>query len=169
MISARHRFLNGLPIIGWLVIVSLSAGCRIPPEDVKVPRYLQRAYYGHIAHGSTLDTGRAITVVVEGEVHRPGPVQVSQGSTILDAIKQADVFTDFAHARRIVVERAGSRIRFMLRREEMGVGFRNHYRIWYVRSTPNLTAHRDEPVDSTVKTDAVLEANDRIYVARAVL
>jgi protein involved in polysaccharide export with SLBB domain len=108
-------------------------------------------------------------VVVDGEIHRPGAVQVPRGSTILDAIKQAGGFTDYALARRIVVERAGSRISFMLRREEMGVGFRNHYRIWYVPSRPNLMAHRDEPVDSTLKTDAVLEPDDRIFVPRAML
>jgi hypothetical protein len=56
-----------------------------------------------------------------------------------------------------------------LRREEMGVGFRNHYRIWYVPSRPNLNAHRDEPVDSTVKTDAVLAPDDYIRVPRAML
>jgi len=156
-------------IIVLLVIASLSAGCRTPPEDLKVPRYEQCAYFGHIARGSAQETTSVITVVVDGEIHRPGPVQVPRGSTILDAIKQAGGFTDFAHARRIVVERAGSRIGFMLRREEMGVGFRNHYRVWYVPSRPNLTAHRDEPVDSTVKTDAALEPGDRIWVPRTML
>jgi len=160
--------MSAFPIIGLLVIASLSAGCRIPPEDVKVPRYDQTAYCGHIARGSAVHTNSVITAVVDGEVHHPGPVHVPRGSTILDAIKQAGGFTDFAHARRIVVQRAGSRISFMLRREEMGVGFRNHYRIWYVPSRPNLNTHRDEPVDRTVNTDAVLETDDRIYVPRAI-
>ena len=161
--------MNAFPIIGLVVIATLSAGCRTPSEDLKVPRYEQTAYYGHIARGSAPDTNSVITVVVGGEIHQAGPVQVPRGSTILDAIKRAGGFTDFAHARRIVVERAGSRISFMLRREEMGVGFRSHYRIWYVPSRPNLEAHRDEPVDSTLKTDAVLEPDDRIYVPRAML
>jgi protein involved in polysaccharide export with SLBB domain len=156
-------------IIGLLVIASLSAGCRTPPEDLKVPCYEQSAYFGHIARGSAPETNSVITVVVDGEIHHPGPVQVPRGSTILDAIKQAGGFTDFAHARRIVVERAGSRIGFMLRREEMGVGFCNHYRVWYVPSRSNLNPHRDEPVDTTVKTDAVLEPGDRIWVPRAML
>ena len=133
-----------------------------------VPRFEQSAYYGHISRGSAPHTNSAITVVVDGEVNHSGPVQVPLGSTILDAIKQAGGFTAFAGATRIVVERAGSQIRFILCREEM-VGFRNHYRIWYVPSQPDLTAHRDKPVNSTVKTDAVLEPGDHIRIRRAVL
>ena len=49
----------------------------------------------------------AISVQVEGEVRNPQVLTLAYGSKVLDAIREAGGFTDFARRRRIQVKRAG--------------------------------------------------------------
>ena len=123
-------------------------------------------FSAHICRSSAPDTNTVIRVIVDGEVQRPGPVDLPGGSTILDAIKQTGGFTDFASTKFLVVQRRGSRIGFMLRREPLGVGFRNHYRVWYVRGRWNATRQREEFADQDARGDATLESADYIHVSR---
>ncbi len=168
---AEHRTkkvsrLGACPIFGLLMIALWSGGCQHPREQVKVPYHDSGYYHGRIVRGGARDTNNVITVMVHGEIRNPGTLQVPRGSTILEVIKQAGGFTDFAYSKRIEIQRAGSSHRYLLRREWNGL---NHYRIWYVPSRRNPDTYSEEPVDSTVKTDAVAEAGDRIIVLRSML
>lgn len=51
------------------------------------------------------DTGELITVFVLGEVNQPGPIQIEQGSTLLQALALTGGFTPFAATRRIQLRR----------------------------------------------------------------
>jgi protein involved in polysaccharide export with SLBB domain len=158
--------MNAFLTVCLLVVALLSAGCRAPREDMKMHVGFSEDFKAHICRSSAPNTNSVMRVSVEGDVHHPGPLELPSGSTILDAIKQAGGFTDFAQTRHLVVERRGSRIGFLLRREMMGVRFRNHYRVWYIPARWNRKAQREEPTDRTIRGDAVLEPNDCVYVAR---
>ncbi len=156
--------MNVLQAICLLGIGFLSTGCRSPQEDLQMHLPLGHAFYAHIQRTSLPNTNSLIRLFVGGAVHHPDRVDLASGSTVLDAIKLAGGFTDFASTRRLVVERRGSRIGLVLRREVVGVGFRNHYRVWYAPPRPKPSTHGNEPMDRAAKTDFILESDDRIWV-----
>ena len=154
------------PTVCVLLAAILSVGCRIPREDMKMHVGLGKDFDAHIRRSGAPNTNSVMRAFVEGEVHHPGPLELPTGSSILDSIKQDGGFTDFAYTKRLVIERQGSRIGFVLRREPLGSGFRNHYRVWYVASYWNEVTQREEPVDRPAKGDAVLEPGDIVRVRR---
>jgi protein involved in polysaccharide export with SLBB domain len=164
--SAIRWRLNASFATGLLAAAFLIVGCKAPQADMKMHLALREDFNAHIWRSNPPDTNTIIRVFIEGEVHHPGPLELPIGSTILDAIKQDGGFTPFASTKLLVVERSGSRIGFVLRREPFGAGFRNHYRVWYVRGQWNPTTQREDPADRAARGDAVLEREDRIWVSR---
>jgi hypothetical protein len=157
---------NAFSAIGLLVAAFAIVACKVPQADMMMPLPLREDFSAHISRSRPPDTNTIMRVFIGGEVHHPGPLELPSGSTILDAIKQDGGFTPFASTRLLVVERRGRRIGFMMRREPLGVGFRSHYRVWYVEGHWNPTTQREEPVDRAATGDAVLEADDRVWVHR---
>ena len=157
---------NASSAIGLVLAAFLIVGCKVPQADLNMHLALREDFNAHIWRTSPPDTNTVIQVFIEGEVHHAGPLELPGHSTILDAIKQDGGFTPFASTKVLVVERSGSRIAFVLRREPLGVGFRNHYRVWYVPGRWNPVTRREEPADRAASGDAVLQAGDRIWVYR---
>jgi hypothetical protein len=68
------------------------------PDDVKTTWY--RAY---VLKTNSLGSGEAIKVGVRGEVGKVSSISVPRGTTVLEAIKMAGGFTEFALPRKVIV------------------------------------------------------------------
>lgn len=114
------------------------------PEDVKTTWYR-----GYVLTTNSLAAGNTIEVVVRGEVGRIGSISVAQGTTVLEAIKMAGGFTEFALATRVQIDDAKHRHRLNLHRQRR---FLKRSRVWFGDGSG----------------DFVLEPGATIYVGRGV-
>lgn len=114
------------------------------PQDVKTTWY--RA---HVLTTNSIAVGDTIEVILHGEVGRTGSISVPQGSTVLEAIKMAGGFTEFALSRRVEVDDAKHRHHLNLHRQR---GFFKRSRVWFGDGAG----------------DFVLEPGATIYVGRGV-
>ncbi len=97
-----------------------------------------------------IDDGILIQVRVQGEVRRPGVIEVPQGTTVLEAIAKAGGFNAYAFTPRIWLDQGGHRY-LLVRRGREGSSLRGDV-IWYGRPGQ--------------KSDFVLEPDAVVAIAR---
>ena len=90
-----------LPIAGEVVVGGLT-----PAEAVEqITTQLRRGYVRDPKVSVNIDTATSQYVTVEGEVEKPGNIQVVAGMTLLRAVAGAQGTTDYARLREVVIQR----------------------------------------------------------------
>jgi SLBB domain-containing protein len=155
MILNRFQFLGLLVVCFVTSCSSVPSGKREPTTIIRIPvpgddlEGHTTWYRGYVVKTNSARAGGIIRVQIVGDVTRPGWLSVPQGTTVLEAIKEAGGFGEFALAKRIqVTDTAGKTTTLPLHRQKMSPQLPS--RVWC----------------GAGQGDYILQPNSRVYVPR---